>query len=133
MLVDQLVRDPDVVQSEAGQFGKEAVVGRIQAGADDVNELDPSFFLGAGFEQLLFAGANRAELKLPLHNGEPLLNLRLLDARAVASEQKFRHVVRDRILALESAHQVLADQVPIEGRRSDAVQRIEFHVRFLQR
>jgi hypothetical protein len=52
----------------------------------------------------------------------------LVGAGAVAPEQELADVGRHRILALEAAHQVLADDEAVEGPGGDLVERVELHV-----
>jgi hypothetical protein len=54
--VHQDVLDADVLEAQARQFGDEAVVPGVQPGGDQVDELAPALFLGAGLEQLLLPG-----------------------------------------------------------------------------
>ena len=58
VVVDEMLVDTDVTQGKAGQFGEISIAFRVQARANDIDDLDRSFLLGARLDQLLVAGAN---------------------------------------------------------------------------
>jgi hypothetical protein len=80
-----------------------------------------------GLEQLLLTAADRPVAKLPLDDLQPLLDLVLVHAGAVAAQEELADVGRDRILPRKLPDQVLADDVPVEGVRGDLVEAIHFH------
>jgi hypothetical protein len=125
--VDQGIVDADILEPQARQFRHEAIVLGIQARGDQVDQLHPALLLGAGLEQLLLPGAHRAAGELALHDVQTLLDLRLVGAGAVAPEQKLAHIGRHRILALEPAYQVLADDEAVEGLGGELVECVELH------
>ena len=125
--VDQGIVDADLLQPQAWQFRHEAIVLRVQLGGHQVDQLDPALLLGARLEQFLLTGAHRAAGELALHDLQTLLNLRLIGAGAVAPEQELAHIGRHRILALEPAHQVLADEEAVEGLGGKFVECVELH------
>src|SRR5262249_42897129 len=81
-----------------------------------------------GLEQFLLARPHGAVGELPLHHLQPLGDLSLVGAGAVAAEQELDHVGRHGVLSLEAAHKVLADEIPFKGRRGLPVDGIQLHV-----
>ena len=124
VVLDDGVRHLHVVQVQARQLGDVAVVLRVQLRADDVDQLDRPVLAGARLEDLLIAGPHRPAPELPLDDGQPLLDLPVVDAGAVAPQQELDHVGRDRVLPRVAPHQVLAHQVAGEGVRGQRVQAI---------
>jgi hypothetical protein len=127
VVADRLVFDADIAQRKAGQLGQVAVVLRVEPGANDVDQLDRPCFLGSRLEQFLLAGAHRAILQLLLDDLQTFVDLVLVDARAVAAQEELDDVGRHRVLARVLAYEVFANQVTVEGRRREPVQRIQFH------
>ena len=84
---------------------------------------------GAGLEQLLLAGADRPVPQLPLDDLQALGDLLLVGAGAVAAEQELADVGRHRVLALELAGEVLADDEARERLGGDPVEAVELHHR----
>ena len=82
---------------------------------------------GPGLEQLLLAAPHGPVAKLPLDDLQPFLDLLLVGAGTVATEQELADVGRHGILPRELPHQVLADDVPVEGIGTELIQVIEFH------
>ena len=65
-----------------------------------------------------------------MHDGEPLLDFRLVHAGAIAPEKKFSHIGGHWILPFELAHKVFAHEVSLECLGSDVVQCIELHISY---
>ena len=59
---------------------------------------------------------------------QPLGDLLVVGAGAVAAEQELADVGRDRVLALELQRQVLADDVAVERLGRDPVERVQLHL-----
>ena len=79
-------------------------------------------------EELLLAGADRAVLQLPLDDLQALLDLLLVHRRAVPPEQELHDIGGHRVLPAVPPHEVLANEVAVEGRSRELVQMVEFHV-----
>ena len=114
--------DADVPQAEAGEFGEVTVVLRVQTRTHDIDQPNGALFAGPRLEDLLLGGADRAPFELVLHDLEALIDLVLLDARAVPAQQKLDDVGGDGILAGVAPHQVLSHEVAGEGLVGLAVQ-----------
>ena len=132
MVVDKVVGDANIVEPQAGKFGHETVVLGIQPSLDEIDQLHSALFFGAGLEQLFFARPNRPARQLPLDDGESLLDFSLVHAGAISPEKKLGHIRGHRILPLELANKVLANEVSLECLCSDLIQCVELHVSFLQ-
>ncbi len=65
--------------------------------------------------------------KLPFDNLQPFLDLLLVGAGAIPTEQELTDIRGHGILPGELPHQVLADDVPVEGIGTKLIQVIEFH------
>lgn len=72
-------------------------------------------------------GAHRAAFELALDDLQALLDLALVGAGAIAPEQELADVGGHRILALETAHQILADDEAVECLGGDLVECVELH------
>jgi hypothetical protein len=74
------------------------------------------------------AGPDGALAHLQLDDAEPLRDLALVGAGAVAAQEILGHVFRDGIAPLEAPRQVLTDDVALEGASGELVERVEFGV-----
>ena len=122
-----LVIDTDIPQIQTGKFRDIAVVLRVQAGAENVDDLDRSRLLCPGLEQLLFARADGPVLELLFDDLQAFGDLALVDAGAVASEEEFDHIGRHRVLARVFPHEVLPHEIPVEDRCGEIIELVEFH------
>jgi hypothetical protein len=67
-----------------------------------------------------------------LDDGQSFLDFGLVHAGAVSPEKKFSHIGGYRILSLELADKVFADDVSLECLGGDLVQCVKLHISFLQ-
>ena len=129
--VDHLLPDAHVLQLQARQRGQKRICAGIQSGSDNVDQLHLPLFLGAGLEQLMFPGADCLFTELTLDNLEAFGDFLVVHRGAVAAQEKFGDVGRNRILPLEFAHEILAHHVAFKGfcgNRIDGVQLLAHQV-----
>jgi hypothetical protein len=127
VVADQLAVDAHVLQLQAGQGGEVGVGAGVEAGRDDVDNLDRPGLLGAGLEEFFLAASDGPVAKLALDDLQALLNLVLVGAGAVTTEKELADVGGNRVLPREFAHEVFTDDVAIERTGCEPVQVIEFH------
>jgi hypothetical protein len=75
VLAHHLRGDAHILELQARQVGEVGVGLGVEAGADQVDQLDRAVLTGAGLEQLLLAGLDRARGELALHDLQSLVDL----------------------------------------------------------
>jgi hypothetical protein len=86
IVANRLIVDPNIPEIQARKFCDVAIILRVEAGAENVDDLYRSCLLGAGLEQLLFAGSDRPILELLFDDLQTFIDLLFVDTGAVASE-----------------------------------------------
>jgi hypothetical protein len=108
VLLHQGGGNANIAQPEARQLDEVRVRLRVEAGRHEVDDPDRPLLSRPRLEQLLFAGPDSARRQLTLDDVQTLLDFGLIRCRAIAAEEEFDDVSRDRKLTTERSHQVLA-------------------------
>ena len=121
MSVYDSVGNKHVTDSDAREFPEISVVPGIETGLNDVDQANGALLAGTGLEELLVACPDGAALELAFDQREALLDFFLIRAGAVTPEEELHDVGRKRVGLRVLAHQVLADEVALEGGGGDIV------------
>ena len=121
VVVDHIIRNAGILEEQAWQFRDVAVVLGVKACPDNVDHPHAATLACPGQEQLLLPGSHRPLGQLLLDNAQTILDLRFIDARAVAPQHELHDVGGDRKLLGVLSHQVLADEVAVECARPQLV------------
>jgi hypothetical protein len=115
------------INRRLGNDGDVGIAPGVEPCRDEVDDFDRARLPGSRFEQLLLAGPDSARRQLTLDDVQTLLDFGLIRCRAIAAEEEFDDVSRDRKLTTERSHQVLAHRVAGKSFGGLPVELIHFH------
>jgi len=127
VLVDQFCRDICIVDEKRGNGGKECIGSGIKAGSEQINDFYHVLFPCPCFKKFVLTGTDDLLLQLALDNLKSLLDLLLISSCAIFSDEKFRNIRWNRVVAPEFLREIFSYDIAFKSFCYRCVKPVKIH------